>query len=496
MNFKTTTQTNQPSLPLFSAPVALPRPSEGLFLSGRGGALVDTRTCEKQKPDNINNLSNHLDSKEFIDSNTGEVVKYEFDKNGFPKKLFSDRDSRDNSRLDKFKLQREASRLLWSHRKNKNQHRTCKCNRVRIDTDVKVFKGDDSGAAHYAGLMQCGSVWTCPICAPKINEKKSAEMRNAFLKALSSGHNVELFTFTFPHYKQQSLKSNLDKLSKARQDFWRSSTMKLFRSQGYIGRIDSFEITHGSNGWHPHIHAIVFTSVDLSFMHSSLLVEWQKQLVKHGLAVNSQSGLQRSLDIRDGSKAGDYICKFGSDGDSKLTSNGNVVNWDIADEVTRSHAKKGRSGSLTPFDFLRLSSSKSLPKLERAKYPPLFREYAKALKGKSQVRWSRGLRDFYQLGEELTDQELVEAKTETARCVAIIDSVEWKQLLQHETSTGENIAGLLLNMAEKSFPDTSTEELIPRFIYDRTHQNASFKSYLKRYYSRTLVQTSIDRSQR
>ena len=111
-------------------------------------------------------------------------------------------------------------------------------------------------------------------------------MRQAFTAALDNKDNIELLTFTFPHSINQSLEVNLKKLSQARQHFWRSAIAKKFRNAGYIGRIDSFEITHGSNGWHPHVHAIVFSNQKTKASHfkDQLLKQWIKSLYKFELA--------------------------------------------------------------------------------------------------------------------------------------------------------------------------------------------------------------------
>lgn len=454
--------------------------------------LVDTRSYETPQEQRLSGDSN---SKTILDKSTGEVVSISLSRTGDYQLFKSDFQSREDSRLSKYKIQREASRLLWDSKKGKEQHRTCKCNRVRIDSEVKVFSSDKS--SHYAGLMQCGSVWTCPVCAPKINQKKGDELRIAFAKAINLNLDVNLFTFTIPHYEHQRLSTNINKINKARQDFWRSSTAKHFRKSGYIGRVDSFELTHGDNGWHPHVHAIVFASPGLiELFADSLRDEWMKQLYKHGLAVPGQRGLHRSLDIRDGSRAGDYILKFGSDGESKLTKNGDVITWDIADEVTRSHTKNGRGQSLTPFDFLRLSSSSSVSAELKKRYRILFREYSRVMKGKCQVRWSRGLRDYFQLGEQLSDEQLVQEQDEQATCKAIITSFEWRELLSVEKKTGENVTGLLLQLSERNTIDTDQEDHIAKFIYDRTSQQKPFKEFAREFYSRSLVSTVRDRIDR
>lgn len=450
--------------------------------------LVDTRTYETNSDNSFFIPKKSESYKILVDESTGETVQVQIDgKNDYS--IVKNTAENKYTSLEKgYRLLNEASKTLWVKSKGKDQHRTCKCNKVRIDSNVNVLR-DDSGRTFFGGLMQCGSVWTCPICSRKINEHKASDMRTAFIGASDKGHNIELVTFTFPHSINQSLSSNLKKLTSARQDFWRSATVKRFRSSGYIGRIDSFEITHGRNGWHPHVHALIFSDGTATAKSNSYLLtrEWIRCLFKHGLAnALDMKGIERSLDVRDGSKAGEYICKFGSDGDSKLVKDGSKsVHWDMADETTKAHIKTGRQGSVTPFDMLRISSSTQDEK-ERLYFRSLFREYSSCMKGKSQIRWSKGLRDFYNVGEQLTDQEIVELQEERATLKAVITKNEWSELITLETSLNstEPVRTTLRFLASLNTKNTNEHHCIPKYIYDRTTQTVSFEDYCSEFYSR------------
>lgn len=485
MNFKTEHQVlQQQSKANFDA-LGGCRFAEG-SLSGQSSPLVDTRTYETGTDNSFIIPNKSASYKILLDKQTGETVQVEIDGKSDYSVVKNTAENKFNSLEKGYKLLDEASKTLWSKSKGKHQHRTCKCNKVRIDSNVNVLK-DDSGRTFFGGLMQCGSVWTCPICSRKINEFKAADMRKAFTGASDKGHNIELVTFTFPHSINQSLSSNLKKLTAARQDFWRSSTVKRFRSSGYIGRIDSFEITYGRNGWHPHVHALVFSDGTATAKSNSYLLtrEWVRCLFKHGLAnALDMKGIERSLDVRDGSKAGEYICKFGSDGESKLVKDGSKsVHWDMADEATKAHIKTGRKGSVTPFDMLRISSS-TVDDKERIHYRTLFREYASCMKGKSQIRWSRGLRDFYNVGEQLTDQEIVDLQEERATLKAVITKTEWSQLISLEVNGTESVRTTLRFLASLNTKGTIEHHCIAQYIYDRTEQTVSFTEYCKGFYLR------------
>lgn len=490
MNFKTEQKVLQPHSLNVTSEVGRNREAGGALLPNNV-PLVDTRTYETSKEHAFSIPEKSTSYKVFTDNNTGETYKVDLDRKNNFTVLKSDSESKQDSIVKGYKLLDEASRVLWSPKKGKDQNRTCKCNKVRIDTDVKLLR-DDSGRTFYSGLMQCGSVWNCPVCSRKINEYKATEMRQAFTAALDNKDNIELLTFTFPHSINQSLEVNLKKLSQARQHFWRSAIAKKFRNAGYIGRIDSFEITHGSNGWHPHVHAIVFSNQKTKASHfkDQLLKQWIKSLYKFELANSLElKGIERSLDIRNGSKAGEYVCKFGSDGDSKLTKDGSKnIHWDMADETTKAHIKTGRNGSLTPFDMLRLSSSLTDEK-EIKSYRKLFREYSTCMKGKSQIRWSKGLRDYYDVDPSLSDEEIVLLQNETASLKAVITKPEWNTLIDLETNkkhkSNETVRANLRYLASLETKGTLQSSVIARYIYTRTSQTLSFEDYLTEFLERT-----------
>ncbi|WP_197734889.1 hypothetical protein, partial [Photobacterium damselae] len=79
-----------------------------------------------------------------------------------------------------------------------------------------------------------------------------------------------------------------------------------------------------------------------------ILERWKSICVRVGLSSPNEFG----LDIQDGSQAGEYISKFGGDGEILTTGKGKQITWDMMDEMTKGHAKLGRKGSRSPWDLL------------------------------------------------------------------------------------------------------------------------------------------------
>ena len=100
-------------------------------------------------------------------------------------------------RVERFALQSVARDIL-------PDSRTAKCLRIRAyDKDVEVWKSKSHGTASYGGLQTCGSVWTCPICAAKIAERRRLEIQAAMAQHRAQGGEVHLLTLTTPHTRDK-----------------------------------------------------------------------------------------------------------------------------------------------------------------------------------------------------------------------------------------------------------------------------------------------------
>lgn len=310
------------------------------------------------------------------------------------------------NRLSRWAIQAVAKTIMPEERV-KNCMRLVKPDRKTVD----ILKSREN--THYSGLTVCGSIWLCPICAAKISEKRRNELKKAVSTAKQKGYQVLLLTQTVPHYSHQRLKSVLGKFSKARTlQRQRSGWKKMSDRIGLAGTLRALEITQGANGWHVHTHELLFIKpgadkINIPLVLCDILISWQRACKTAGLESPSA---EHGVDLRDGSYADQYVNK-----------------WGIEEEMTKSHIKHGREGGRTPFDLLR-----SVLAFGECDDGDLFREYAKAFKGKRQLVWSRGLRDLLGLDTELTDLELAEKEEESAELLGSLSLGQWRFILQKE----------------------------------------------------------------
>lgn len=390
-----------------------------------------------------------------IDAETGEI------------EVLDDSQKTKDARRERYNLMDSSAEILRSfHGDNppKNvhghtiSHRTCKCNRVQIAPTAQVLRSEERRKAFFAGVVQCASVWTCPVCAAKINERKANEMRIAFNQAPELGLRAHLVTFTAPHTAGDTIGDLSQKMRDSLSQFWAERQVKKWKKERLVaGNIRSFEVRYGENGWHPHFHLIVFSEADISLDKERLLSKWQAVCLRNGLDKPNEYG----LDIQDGSKAGEYICKFGSDGEILEKSNGSKVTWDAADEMTKGNTKKGKSGSLSPWDILRLFSSATDDK-EKRRYHGLFVHYARAMKGTSQIKWSRGLRKIFDLDAEKTDEEVLAEQEDSAKLLCHLNREEWRFLIKNKARA------LVLELAENG-----GSEAVARYLYESIHSKSN-----------------------
>lgn len=341
--------------------------------------------------------------------------------------------------------QRTLRAVLKNHDVRKNakgflvRHKSHDCNNLILGSMVGINKTEQS--AHFSGLVQCGKGAVCPVCARKIGEKRSNEMRQGLEQAKKLGFTISLLTFTIPHTagdKEKGLPADtigdlVKKLADARKRFFKQdkAMQKFIARYGLsdgkknrLHRITSFESTYGRNGWHPHNHIIMFTSESIKNERDWLLARWQRACVGAGLACPNEYG----LDIRDGSQAGEYVTKYGKEGEALIKkSDGKKVSWDMADEVCKAAAKKSKKyDSFTPFQMLDIISSPDASEKQRAFFTALYRSYVDTMRGVTVLKWSRGLKKLFDIAEK-SDDDLVQEKEEAQQFV-LLTKEEWGEV--------------------------------------------------------------------
>ncbi|MCO5096448.1 MAG: protein rep [Rhodocyclaceae bacterium] len=354
------------------------------------------------------------------------------------------------AKIRRFNRQRAAQCLLPEYRALAGCMRNAFYREARPGVDVIL--NTDSGRARFGNVQTCGSVWACPVCAHRITEERRADLQAAITVHAMKGNRVLMVTLTFPHEARTPLKELRRKQQKALKDF---NSMRRYRrlldAVGWIGSVKATEVTHGENGWHPHVHTLLFVGA----MPETELLEilegardlWARAVFKAGLGHINEHG----FDVRGGDKAAEYVAKYGHEPKEETAQ---AFGWTAAHEMTKAPVKNTHGkNSRTPFalldDYLKGDAQSGA----------LFVEYVEAMKGSRQLYWSPDLRNRLKLDAERTDEEIAadahpeEPQTETAdpqieeerheEIVCTLSEMEWKTILR------ANVRGHVLVLAER-----------------------------------------------
>lgn len=308
-------------------------------------------------------------------------------------------------------------------------------NKFAIDGGLRPgVSMSESGRAGIHGVSSCGSAYTCPVCAIKIAEKKRQQIQKALKKHYEQGGTAVLVTWTFSHGPREQLTVMIKQFMKALSRMkGRRGFTKAVSEVGYQGQIRSLEVTYGENGWHPHAHEIWLfegkpTFSELKQLEAALYELWAKVAVQCGLGKPSK---KHGIDIRATTKSGaDVVAKY-------------ISKW--GHELTYHHTKKSGRGGRSPWQILGdlHETYKNYNHREYTRNKNLWQEYARAMHGRAQLFWSKGLKAKYGIDDK-SDKEF--ATLPDRQHMHTFDDIEWHLVRKY------NKFSQVLAAAEKSRP--------------------------------------------
>lgn len=327
-------------------------------------------------------------------------------------------------------------------------YRVAMCHRGTDGGGVAVRRSPDRSNARFSNLQTCGSVWHCPICAPKVAAVRRDEMNEALQAWKQRGGEVYFLTYTMQHDAAGyglDCAAALKMLAAALSRFKASRAYRAaVESAGAVGAIRALEPTFGEmNGWHVHTHELLFAKPGQLTNLRRLVKSWARTLIKRGMAGlkpgdigrdkrrKLRALLLRSLTVQPGNYAADYVAKFGREPENDRGA------WGLASEMTRAHMKRGhgagtdgvpqRCDHATPWGLLNDALDGDV------RSGALFREYAQAFHGRRQLYWSPKLRALFFGLVDRTDEQI--AAADDARCTEHVIEIlpsEWALVIAHE----------------------------------------------------------------
>lgn len=292
--------------------------------------------------------------------------------------------------------------------------RVRKCGWVRLMNTVSVEVERESGRGRYGGLMACGSIWACPVCSANIRHQRSLEIEQGALEWLRRGGALVMVTLTTRHHRGMPLddlwQMVIDAFGHLRSG---RPSQRLRHALGEVGYVRSLEVTTGRNGWHPHLHLLLFVKGDPEAAAARIEHEWGERWCAFiGDRGFPRPQMPHAVHARAVTKSdvGDYLAKV---------QDGYGGEWGPSQEIARGDLKRprGESGQ-TPFGLIDEYVAGDLSALAA------WREYEAHSKGRSAIRWSRGLRDLLGV-DEVSDGVAAERAQWQADPVWVLTDDEW-----------------------------------------------------------------------
>ena len=193
---------------------------------------------------------------------------------------------------------------------------------------IKTHKGHVSKK----GLVSCGLLWQCSVCRQRILREKRTLLKQVTNR--SNTNNV-MVTLTMPHKKGDDLIQMMKTLRQGWNSFRNDRQFKHLQQRlGFQWGVCATEVTHGKNGFHPHLHILLGyledPSTALDEMKNLIQTLWTRvcRAFRNTSVITNSTVHSTSVTILE-------------NGEEEY-----VVKWSCVDEMTdSSQIKKGKNGN-------------------------------------------------------------------------------------------------------------------------------------------------------
>lgn len=332
---------------------------------------------------------------------------------------------------------------------NEDWVRPTRAARCRWRCAETVMVHGDRDGAHFSGLERCASIWACPVCSSVIRAERAREVQQAvdWWQSPEQGCYIVFVTLTLRHKRGDPLATSLDAAMSAWRGLLQGKAWGTFKTRyGVRYYIRAVEVTYGVNGWHPHIHALLFTNKPLTkdegeAMKKDLYRRWSSLVVQHG---GREPTEVRGVDVRRGDKDGKVLAQYlGKMQDSHTSTEGEVApRRKIGAEIARFDFKSGRGQSVMPFELLDgQAADEHLEDVDARTPGRLWVEYVEATHGRRAITWSRGLKRLAYLTNR-EDADIIEA-AERAEARFAIAATEYDRRVVNEPAVATTVLELV-----------------------------------------------------
>ena len=361
----------------------------------------------------------------------------------------------------------DLQRVMW---KITDVKRLAGCHRWRApgaNAVGAVWRGAKPG--RFMGLQDSHSVWGSPMAAVKIIRTRRNEVAHALETWVEQDkqHTVVFLTATLRH----KLGQGLDVLWDALAECWSAATSgsgawngnKKYKGDkatfGVEHYVKSVEVTHGSNGWHPHMHVLLclkrrLSDDELAVFKARFYARWARKAQQLGLEAPS---VARGVDVKQ-LKHGDSTGELAG-----YLTKGMVSG--MSAESTAGALKQARGGNRTPFQVLEtMANSLAVNGRFSPRDVALWREWEHLSQGRRFMAWSKGAKAALGV-DDLDDKQAAdlaerEDDGDDARLVGAITPESWKLIasdIDKRLQVQHSLAAEHVETARKQFAAVCTE---------------------------------------
>ena len=297
--------------------------------------------------------------------------------------------------------------------------RIIQCGRASCNNSGVVVKRSVNGYVYGSGVITCGSPWVCLRCSYKIRSKRARHTGTAVAVHLDLGGGVLFATITMSHDRGEPLSRVWPILS----DGWRFMTagrqwVNFKADFGLMGMIKAVEVTHGVNGWHPHLHVLFFVDEPMNdFDRDDVYREFRRHLrerwirrlsKKHKRNVSQEFGIRFDpVKADESDKIGVYCTKVGY-------------------ELAMADSKIGRSdGQRHPFAIAHDAASYG----DKADVM-LLREWIAGSKRKRSIAWTGAeIKAYVSAEADKSDDELAQEEQIGDEALLVVEKDLWRRII-------------------------------------------------------------------
>jgi hypothetical protein len=259
----------------------------------------------------------------------------------------------------------------------------------------------------WIGVLTCGHIWTCPVCATKLRAERLARV----YRAAEVGSSVwQMVTLTVRHRDGMPLRSLLSGLMAAWRRIKQGGAVQRIWTANVKASIRAVEVTRSANGWHPHLHVLLHTDGFTEEEQAILLERW-KVCVERELGPDCVPNDERAI-------------RWSTPIDMCRASKDARIAYPLKLGLEIAGPKGARGGSMTPWRLAELAAAGD------SQARGWWLEFCRATKGRRMIELDDRAQRYAKTPRELADEPGFEAERE--RVVVPVDSLEMRALREYE----------------------------------------------------------------